>query len=187
MHQSTQTRRLLAIPLIELSPSQPWQTSVQKRNQARGPQQRTRHLDKYFISRPTLLTNLRNDSDTLSSRLIPDSRSIPAAGHRRETDNSKYDTKAIPTEKREMSTSATKRLLGELKAYTSSDQNECLEDLAPVDGDLLHWTAIMKGVAGTAYERKFADRYPRNPYHSDTDKLRYLYRRPLASRHQSPR
>lgn len=50
--------------------------------------------------------------------------------------------------------SVSKRLLGELKDY-AKDPHECLEELAPVEGDLLHWTAIMKGVQGTAYERKF--------------------------------
>ena len=46
-----------------------------------------------------------------------------------------------------------KRLIGELKDY-AKDPHECLEELAPVGDDLLHWKAIMKGVAGTAYERK---------------------------------
>ena len=50
--------------------------------------------------------------------------------------------------------SVSKRLLGELKDY-AKDPHECLEELAPVEGDLLHWTAIMKGVEGTAYEREF--------------------------------
>ena len=50
--------------------------------------------------------------------------------------------------------SVSKRLLGELKDY-AKDPHECLEELAPVGDDLLHWTAIMKGVQGTAYEREF--------------------------------
>lgn len=65
--------------------------------------------------------------------------------------------------------SVSKRLLGELKDY-AKDPHECLEELAPVEGDLLHWTAIMKGVEGTAYERgrwlldiKVPDNYPFHP------------------------
>lgn len=47
---------------------------------------------------------------------------------------------------------AAKRLLKELKTY-QNDPNEALLHLGPTsDDDLYHWTAIMKGVAGTAYE-----------------------------------
>lgn len=49
--------------------------------------------------------------------------------------------------------SAPKRLIGELRSYTSRLE-ECLEELEPVNQeDLLHWTAILKGVPGTPYER----------------------------------
>lgn len=47
---------------------------------------------------------------------------------------------------------ASRRLISELKAY-NKEPFDFLEDLAPVGDDLLHWTAIMKGVPGTAYER----------------------------------
>lgn len=48
--------------------------------------------------------------------------------------------------------SPTKRLLTELNNY-QSDPNEALEFLGPVnDDELLHWTAVMRGVPGTAYE-----------------------------------
>ncbi|KAF8467283.1 ubiquitin-conjugating enzyme/RWD-like protein [Kalaharituber pfeilii] len=47
---------------------------------------------------------------------------------------------------------AAKRLLGELKEYSREPQG-CLEELAPVGDNLQHWTAIMKGVEGTPYER----------------------------------
>lgn len=46
----------------------------------------------------------------------------------------------------------TKRLLHELRSY-EQDPSEALLHLGPVDDDeLLHWTAVMKGVTGTAYE-----------------------------------
>ncbi|KAL4894441.1 ubiquitin-conjugating enzyme/RWD-like protein [Aspergillus ambiguus] len=46
----------------------------------------------------------------------------------------------------------TKRLLQELKDY-SSNPNEALLHLGPVnDDDLLHWEAVLKGVPGTPYE-----------------------------------
>jgi len=48
--------------------------------------------------------------------------------------------------------SVSKRLLGELKDY-AKEPHECLEELAPVGDNLMKWTAIMKGVQGTAYER----------------------------------
>lgn len=51
-----------------------------------------------------------------------------------------------------MASNTNKRLIGELKQY-NKEPSEFLEDLAPVGDDLLHWTAIMKGVQGTAYER----------------------------------
>lgn len=50
--------------------------------------------------------------------------------------------------------SVSKRLLGELKDY-AKEPHECLEELAPVGDNLMKWTAIMKGVQGTAYERTF--------------------------------
>jgi len=50
------------------------------------------------------------------------------------------------------SQSTTKRLLSELKDY-HSDPNDALLQLGPVsDEELMHWTAVMKGVPGTAYE-----------------------------------
>ncbi|KAK5166011.1 hypothetical protein LTR04_000815 [Oleoguttula sp. CCFEE 6159] len=48
--------------------------------------------------------------------------------------------------------SPTKRLLQELQAY-EQEPNEALLQLGPVsDDELMHWTAVMKGVEGTAYE-----------------------------------
>lgn len=48
--------------------------------------------------------------------------------------------------------SPTKRLLTELQTY-QSEPNDALVELGPVsDSELTHWTAIMKGVPGTAYE-----------------------------------
>jgi hypothetical protein len=53
------------------------------------------------------------------------------------------------------SQSPTKRLLQELQAY-HSDPNDALVQLGPVsDDELMHWTAVMKGVQGTAYEGGF--------------------------------
>lgn len=46
---------------------------------------------------------------------------------------------------------ATKRLMQELADY-NSDPNPALLHLGPVDGDLFKWTAVLKGVEGTAYE-----------------------------------
>jgi peroxin-4 len=48
--------------------------------------------------------------------------------------------------------SPIKRLLNELQTY-NTDPNDALEHLGPVsDEELMHWTAIMVGVPGTAYE-----------------------------------
>lgn len=48
--------------------------------------------------------------------------------------------------------SPTKRLIHELQSY-QSDPNDALVELGPVsDDELMHWTAVMKGVPGTAYE-----------------------------------
>lgn len=48
--------------------------------------------------------------------------------------------------------SPIKRLLTELQTY-QADPNEALLELGPVhDDELMHWRAVMKGVAGTAYE-----------------------------------
>jgi len=48
--------------------------------------------------------------------------------------------------------SPTKRLLTELQTY-QSEPNDALVELGPVsDSELTHWTAVMKGVPGTAYE-----------------------------------
>lgn len=50
------------------------------------------------------------------------------------------------------SSNTTQRLLRELKDYTKSP-NEALLHLGPVnEEDLLHWEAVLKGVAGTPYE-----------------------------------
>lgn len=47
---------------------------------------------------------------------------------------------------------SSKRLLKELSNY-DKEPSEALVHLAPVnDDDLMHWTAVMKGVQGTAYE-----------------------------------
>lgn len=47
---------------------------------------------------------------------------------------------------------ATRRLLNELQNY-ERDPSEALLHLAPSnDEDLTHWTAVLKGVQGTAYE-----------------------------------
>ena len=46
----------------------------------------------------------------------------------------------------------TKRLLAELKGY-KIEPNDGLLSLGPVkEEDLLQWTAVMRGVEGTAYE-----------------------------------
>lgn len=48
--------------------------------------------------------------------------------------------------------SPAKRLLTELQTY-QSEPNDALVELGPVsDSELTHWTAVMKGVPGTAYE-----------------------------------
>jgi hypothetical protein len=52
------------------------------------------------------------------------------------------------------SRNASKRLIKELQNY-QNEPNEALLELGPVDDDeLFHWTALMKGVEGTAYEGK---------------------------------
>jgi peroxin-4 len=51
--------------------------------------------------------------------------------------------------------STTKRLIQELQDY-NQDPNEALLHLGPVsDNELTHWSAVMKGVDGTAYEGIF--------------------------------
>lgn len=48
--------------------------------------------------------------------------------------------------------SPIKRLLNELRAY-QTDPNDALVHLGPIhDDELLHWTAVMRGQPGTAYE-----------------------------------
>lgn len=48
--------------------------------------------------------------------------------------------------------SPQKRLLNELQSY-QNEPNDALLHLGPVsDDDLMHWTAVMKGVPGTVYE-----------------------------------
>lgn len=52
--------------------------------------------------------------------------------------------------------SPIKRLMTELQTY-QNDPNEALLELGPIDDDVMHWRAIMKGVVGTAYEGMIAD------------------------------
>jgi peroxin-4 len=47
-----------------------------------------------------------------------------------------------------------KRLMTELQTY-QTDPNDALLELGPADDDVMHWRAVMKGVAGTAYEGTF--------------------------------
>ncbi|KAF2666940.1 UBC-like protein [Microthyrium microscopicum] len=48
--------------------------------------------------------------------------------------------------------SPVKRLLNELQTY-HSEPNEALDRLGPVnDDELMHWTAVLRGVPGTPYE-----------------------------------
>jgi peroxin-4 len=47
--------------------------------------------------------------------------------------------------------SPMKRLMTELQSY-QSDPNDALLELGPADDDVMHWRAVMTGVAGTAYE-----------------------------------
>jgi peroxin-4 len=44
----------------------------------------------------------------------------------------------------------------ELQTY-QNDPNEALLELGPIDDDVMHWRAVMKGVVGTAYEGMLAD------------------------------
>ena len=50
--------------------------------------------------------------------------------------------------------SPLKRLMTELQTY-QADPNDALVELGPVDDDVMHWRAVMKGVDGTAYEGTF--------------------------------
>jgi len=52
--------------------------------------------------------------------------------------------------------SPIKRLMTELQTY-QNDPNEALLELGPIDDDVMHWRAVMKGIVGTAYEGTFAD------------------------------
>lgn len=48
---------------------------------------------------------------------------------------------------------ATKRLLHELKAHATEASSDAIAHLGPESQDNLHhWTAVLKGVPGTAYE-----------------------------------
>lgn len=50
---------------------------------------------------------------------------------------------------------ATKRLLHELKAHATEASSDAIAHLGPESQDNLHhWTAVLKGVPGTAYEGK---------------------------------
>jgi ubiquitin-protein ligase len=51
--------------------------------------------------------------------------------------------------------SPIKRLMSEIQTY-QNDPNEALLELGPKDDDVMHWTAVMKGLSGTAYEGMFA-------------------------------
>jgi hypothetical protein len=52
--------------------------------------------------------------------------------------------------------SPIKRLMSEIQTY-QNDPNEALLELGPKDDDVMHWTAVMKGLSGTAYEGTFGD------------------------------
>jgi ubiquitin-protein ligase len=55
-----------------------------------------------------------------------------------------------------------KRLTQELKDY-QRDPNEALLHLGPAsDDDLMEWTAVLKGVDGTAYEGTYVPSQARN-------------------------
>lgn len=56
-----------------------------------------------------------------------------------------------------MAPSAQKRLLQELSTYEAEPAFEALLHLGPVNDDLFHWSAILKGVDGTRYERTSSD------------------------------
>ncbi|KAG8626490.1 hypothetical protein KVT40_005435 [Elsinoe batatas] len=48
--------------------------------------------------------------------------------------------------------STSKRLIHEIQSY-GQEPSEALIDLGPIhDDDLFHWSAVMRGVEGTAYE-----------------------------------
>ncbi len=56
--------------------------------------------------------------------------------------------------------SPTKRLMNELSSL-QTEPNEACARLGPVaDDELLHWQAVMRGVAGTAYEGISATVFP---------------------------
>jgi peroxin-4 len=56
--------------------------------------------------------------------------------------------------------SPVKRLLNELQSY-NNEPNDVLDQLGPVsDDELMHWTAVMTGVPGTAYEGKYSYQEP---------------------------
>ena len=70
--------------------------------------------------------------------------------------------------------SPIKRLMTELQTY-QSDPNDALLELGPVDDDVMHWRAVMKGVVGTAYEGK--PYLALHPYSS----LRSLFKEPTRN------
>lgn len=73
----------------------------------------------------------------------------------------------------------TQRLLRELKDYAKSP-NEALLHLGPVDeDDLLRWEAVLKGVAGSPYEGRFAAIYPKHRHANQA-------RRAVAAPNQHP-
>jgi hypothetical protein len=97
--------------------------------------------------------------------------------------------------------SNTKRLIQELQDY-HKDPNPALLHLGPVsDDELTKWTAVLKGVEGTAYEGMpstllFGEKpngstpslLPTLSYHSSLDKLANssLSRRPMATHNPNP-
>jgi len=57
----------------------------------------------------------------------------------------------------------TKRLLHELQSY-ENDPSPALAHLGPInDDELLHWTAVLKGVDDTAYSGSLARLVPPSP------------------------
>lgn len=70
----------------------------------------------------------------------------------------------------------------ELQTY-QSDPNEALLELGPVDDDVMHWRAVMKGVVGTAYEGKT---FPSRPGLDSLCQWKELCDNEIASRFQLP-
>lgn len=76
----------------------------------------------------------------------------------------------------------TKRLLHELRSY-EKDPSDALLQLGPInDEELTHWTAVLKGVSGTAYQ-SISDHLC-CPSCSTPDQI---FRRPLETQHRDSR